>query len=80
MLAEDKRLKSGTVVTEADLEPYLRNFLRDNLAAKKNANIKYVINPIGDDPYAVVEEDFRIPRQGWKEGYTIPKGTVYRLP
>jgi hypothetical protein len=42
-------------------------------------NERYVLNPIGTEPFAIVESDHRVRRRGWREGYTVPAGTVVRL-
>jgi hypothetical protein len=77
-LALDKRLPHGQVVTEADLAPYLK-YGRDFLTACRVGTERYVLNPIGVDPYAVFDSAWRVRRRGWREGYTIPKGTIVHL-
>jgi len=38
------------------------------------------LNPIRETPYAILAKDWRIRRRGWREGYTITNGTIYRAP
>ena len=70
--AMDNKLTAGAPVTFSNLTQYI-NF-------RKVGNETYVLNPIGEYPYAVLESDLRIRRRGFREGYTIPKGEVYRIP
>lgn len=72
-LALEKKLPADYVPTLAELEPYLRHF--HAIGAER-----YVLNPIREDPYAVLDADWRIRRRGWQEGYTITNKTVFRLP
>jgi len=75
-LALDRALSDGHVIGEADLAPYLK---RSSPFPARAWNERYVLNPIGTEPFAIVESDYRVRRRGWTEGYTVPAGTVARL-
>jgi len=77
-LALERSLPEGHTVTEADLAPYLGRGTRSFPQCRPWGE-RYVINPIGTEPYAIVDEDHRVRRRGWTEGHTVPKGTVVRL-
>jgi len=77
-LALDKRLPPGQVVTEADLAPYLK-YGPDFFTLRRVGTERYVLNPIGVEPYAVFDAAWRVRRHGWTEGYTIRKGTIVHL-
>lgn len=71
--ALEKKTSEDYVPTQADLAPYFPRF-------RPVGSERYVLNSIREDPYAVVDFDWRFRRKGWQEGFTIHKGTVYRLP
>jgi hypothetical protein len=75
-LALDRSLPEGSVIAETDLAPYLK---RSRLFPAGPWNERYVINPIGTEPFAIVDSDYRVRRRGLTEGYTVPAGTVVRL-
>jgi hypothetical protein len=72
-LAYEKKLPADYIPTRAELDPYLNHF-------RPIGPERYVLNSIGEAPYALLDSDWRVRRRGWSEGYTIPKGTEYRLP
>ncbi len=72
--ALEKKLPANAPVKEADLLPYLKQGI------PRFGNERYVLKTVADTPYAVFESDWRIRRNGWRQGYTIPKGTEFRLP
>jgi hypothetical protein len=74
--ALDRSLSDGDVIGDADLAPYLK---RSSPFPARAWNERYVLNPIGTEPFAIVESDYRVRRRGWREGYTVPAGTVVRL-
>jgi hypothetical protein len=71
--ALEKKLGIGAVVAETDIVPYLTSPLL------KYENLRYVLTPIGENPYAIFDGDCRIPRDGDREGHTIPKGQIYTI-
>lgn len=71
-LALEKGLSPDHVPNETEPSPYVPHFHRIGPE-------RYVLNAIRDEPYAVLDSDWRIRRQGWREGITYLKGD-YRLP
>ncbi len=39
--------------------------------------VRYILNSINQPAYAVLYQDLRIRRIGWREGYTFTNGTVF---
>mgnify|MGYP007106197085 CR=1 FL=1 len=72
-LAYEKKLSADYIPTRVELDSYLRHF-------EPIGPERYVLNSLGEPPYAVLDTDWRIRRRGWHEGYTIPKGTEFHLP
>ncbi|MBA4149123.1 MAG: hypothetical protein H0X66_13500 [Verrucomicrobia bacterium] len=77
-LAIETKLAPGHVITEADLAPYLK----DNQLASRygTARLRYILSPIGTDPYAVLESDWTEHRTGRKPLLIGTNGTIYTLP
>jgi hypothetical protein len=75
--ALEKKVLPDYIPTKADLTPYI--LLRNGKFPQVGPE-RYVLNPIREAPYAVLDNDWRIRRHGWREGYTITNGTIYRLP
>jgi hypothetical protein len=71
--------KPGNYVpTEADLTVYIR-VVDGKLPSV--ATERYVLNAITNPPYAILTNDWRFPRRGWREGGIVAtNGTIYRLP
>jgi hypothetical protein len=69
--AFEKHLPEDYVPTEAELAPYLGRLGHEGI--RRVGPERYVLNPICEPPCAVLDSDWRIRRQGWREGYTIPK-------
>jgi len=74
--ALEKKVSLDYIPTEADLTSYIR--LQDGKLPHVGPE-RYVLNPIREAPYAVLDKDWRIRRHGWHEGYTITN-RIYRLP
>jgi hypothetical protein len=74
-LALDRNLPPEYVPTEAEVVLCLG---RDGKGLPSVGPERYVLNPIGKPPYAVLDSDWWIPRRGWRNGYTIRK-REYRL-
>ena len=68
--ALEKQLSTGYIPTAAELAPYLGP---TGIGVSPVGPERYVLNAIGEPPYAVLDSDWRIRRRGWREGYTIPK-------
>jgi hypothetical protein len=75
--ALEKKVSPDYIPTEVDLTPYIH--LRDGKFPHVGEE-RYVLNPIRENPYAILDKDWRIRRHGLREGYTITNGTIYRLP
>ena len=79
MLASNENLPPDYTPTAAQLVKFLSyppsptNFLNH-----PDGPVRYVINAIDTPPYAVLEADWRIPRKGWRQGYTLTNGTVIK--
>jgi hypothetical protein len=71
--ALEKNLPTGYLTTEAELARYLK-------AWRPVGPEQYVMNPIGELPYAVLNSDWRIRRRGWREGYTITQREFHLPP
>jgi hypothetical protein len=70
----DKKLSADYLPTGAELAPYINpNGL---VIFRSIGPERYVLNPINKPPYAVLDDDWRIRRRGWRQGYTISKCTV----
>ncbi|MCW5551843.1 MAG: hypothetical protein KIS67_06695 [Verrucomicrobiae bacterium] len=77
-MALEKKLSPDYAPTEVELAEYLRN--ATNSFRQPISHIRYVLNPIKEPPYAVLDSDWRFRRRGWRQGYTITNGTEFRLP
>ena len=77
-LALERKLSPDYVPTEAELSPYL--YKGTNFFSRPVGPIRYVLNPISKPPYAVLDSDWKFRRRGWREGFTITNGTVFKLP
>lgn len=77
-LGLDKGLSPDHLPTDAELGEYLRN--GTNFFRQPNSHVRYVLNRLNESPYAVLDSDWRFRRRGWRQGYTITNGTVFRLP
>ena len=73
----EKKLPLAYIVMEADLIPYLK--LKDGKLPHVGPE-HYVLNPLNQPVYAVLDSNWRIPRRGWHEGFTFTNGTIFRLP
>lgn len=71
--AWEKQLTPDSRPTEAELAPYLRSF-------HPIGPERYVLNSLGEPPYAVLDSDWRIRRRGWREGYTISRQEFHLPP
>jgi hypothetical protein len=85
-LALDHSLSLDHVPTEVELYPYLGRRVgpeagggQQVLPFRRPWGERYVINPIGTPPFAILDSDYRVRRRGWEEGYTVPKGKTVRL-
>jgi len=75
---EDKHPPANYIVTEADLVPYIYPPGRGKIP--RVGPERYVLNPLDQPVYAILDKDWRIPRRGWQEGHTFTNGTVFSLP
>jgi len=75
-LALEQKLPLDFVPTEADLLPYLT---REGDRFPRVGKERYVLNAINEPPFAMLDDDWRIRRRGWTQGFTIPKSTIFRL-
>ena len=75
-LAIERKLSPEYVPTEADLVSYLTG---QGKVFPRVGEERYVLNAINEPPHAVLDVEWRIRRRGWTQGFTIAKGTVFRL-
>ena len=78
MFFQDNKLPSDYIPTPTDLAPFGLNVT--NFFHEPKGPFHYVLNASNQPPYAIMDADLRFPRRGWREGFTITNGTVFRIP
>jgi hypothetical protein len=77
LFAQDHHSASGYVPTETDLAPCMN---RNDGKLPHVGPEHYVIGAISNSPYAFLDAEWRVPREGWHEGFVIgTNGTIFRL-
>ncbi len=74
----EKNPPTNYVPTEADLTPYIK--LNAEGKIPHVGPERYVLNPLNQPVYAILDSDWRIRRRGWHEGFMFTNGTVFQLP
>jgi len=74
----EKNPPTNYIVTETDLMPYIK--LNSKGQIPRFGPERYVLNPLSQPVYAMLDSDWRLPRRGWHEGFTFTNGTVFRFP
>ena len=74
----EKKTSPDQIITEQDLTPYIK--LNSEGKIPHLGPARYILNPVGQPVYAVLDSDWRIPRRGWHEGFTFTNGTIFHLP
>ncbi len=74
-LTIEKKLSPDYVPSESELLPYFRDGRFPRVGPEQ-----YVLNSISNKPYAVLNSGWRFRRHGWRQGFTITNGTIFRLP
>jgi hypothetical protein len=74
----EKSPPTNYVLTETDLMPYIKLNSKGKIPHARPE--RYVLNPLNQPVYAVLDSDWRIRRHGWHEGFTFTNGTVFQAP
>ena len=74
----EKNPPTNYVLTEADLTPYIK--LNAEGKIPHVGPERYVLNPLNQPVYAILDSGWRIRRRGWHEGFGFTNGTIFQLP